>query len=114
MANEYGINVGNVLSKASDIKSSRLNVLAKKQDMENDKTDRADRLANATRQKGNVQQMASQTPGMEGYDVETTAEFNNIKKFVDNASNEEKAKALQVVQTMGKYSMAILYSEDVA
>lgn len=112
MADQYGINVGNVLSKASAIKSAKVNMLAKNQALENDKTDRASRLEQATRQKGNVQKMASADPRMEGYEVETQSELQQVQSFLNNADAKTKAEALQKVDTIGKYSMAILNSKD--
>ena len=112
MANQYGIDVGNVLSKASDIKSARLNVLAKEDDLEQRKLDRNERRETAKRTTSNTQKMASSDPRMKDYDVQTPKELQQVQAFLNNADNNQKKEALVIVETLGKYSMAILNSED--
>lgn len=112
MANQYGIDVGNVLSKASDIKSARLNVLANEDALEQRKLDRNERRETAKRTTANTQKMASSDPRMEGYDVQTPKELQQVQTFLNNADNNQKQEALAIVETLGKYSMAILNSKD--
>ena len=112
MANQYGIDYGNVLSKASDLKSAKLNQEAKQEQIQASKEERQNKLAEMSRQKQNVAKMASSDPRMAGYNIETTAELNQIQTFLKNADNKTKQEALQKVETLAKYSMAILNSQD--
>lgn len=112
MANQYGIDYGNVLARASDLKTAKLNQEAKTEEMKAAKEQRQTKLEQMSRQKSNVSKMASADPRMAGYEVETAGEFNQIQTFLNNADNKTKAEALQKVETIAKYSMAILNSED--
>lgn len=112
MANQYGIDYGNVLSKASDLKSAKLNQEAKTESMKVAKEDRQNKLAQASRSKSNVAKMSGGDPRMAGYDVETPQEFNQVQTFLNNADDKTKLEALQKVETISKYSMAILNSQN--
>jgi len=98
--------------RASAVKTARLNQDIKQNALLQSKEDRAERKLARQRQAKNVGKMASATKGMEGFDIQTEDEFKQLKSFLDTADTKQKEEALKTVETLGKYSMAILNSQD--